>query len=181
MTLGPADRGFVDEVRRESGQDPSNCYQCGTCTAGCVYTPFFDYPVNQIMRLLQLGQKDCILASRAIWICATCEACTARCPCEIDVARIMDVLRIMARKEGLVSEKEVRLFHDTFLKSLRRHGRVYEPGILFGFNLRSGHLLRAADLGPTVLRKGKIPLLPKGIRGKTSIERIFRAYEDRIG
>lgn len=176
-----ADRSFLEEVKRESGQDPSNCYQCGNCTAGCVYTPFFDYPVNQIMRLLQLGQKEQILNSRAIWICATCEACTARCPCEIDVARVMDVLRMIARKEGKVSEREVRLFFDVFLRSLKRHGRVYEPGILLGFNLRSGHLLRGADLGPVAFRKKKVPLFPKDIKGKEGILKIFKRYEERIG
>ena len=84
------DWNFIDEVSAESGQKPSLCYQCGNCTAGCPYTRYFDFPVSQIMRLLQAGQKETILTSKAIWLCATCETCTTRCPCEIDVANIMD-------------------------------------------------------------------------------------------
>ncbi|HOC37862.1 MAG TPA: 4Fe-4S dicluster domain-containing protein, partial [Thermodesulfobacteriota bacterium] len=86
------DTAFIEQVRRESGENPSLCYQCGNCTAGCPYTAFFDFPVSQVMRLLQTGQRETILTSHSIWLCATCETCTTRCPCEIDIAHIMDVL-----------------------------------------------------------------------------------------
>ncbi len=70
------DKDFVDLVAEESEQDPSLCYQCGNCTAGCPFTFAFDIPVNQVMRLLQTGQKEKILSSHSIWLCATCETCT---------------------------------------------------------------------------------------------------------
>src|SRR4030043_498438 len=94
------DWAFIEQVKEESGQNPSHCYQCGNCTAGCPYTQYFDYPVSQIMRLLQAGQKDTILNSKSVWLCATCETCTTRCPCEIDVAQVMNTLRIMARRDN---------------------------------------------------------------------------------
>jgi len=170
---------FIDQVRKESGQDTALCYQCGNCTAGCPYTEFFDYPVNQIMRLLQTGQKKMILNSRAIWLCATCETCTTRCPCEINVAHIMDTLRIIARRENYVSEKDVKKFYDSFLASMKHHGRVFEMEVLLGYNLRSGHFLTDADLGPKVLGKGKLHFLPTRIKGKDQVARIFEKFYEK--
>jgi heterodisulfide reductase subunit C2 len=173
------DWGFIDTVRAESGQNPSLCYQCGNCTAGCPYTQYFDYPVSQIMRLLQAGQKDTILGSKAIWLCATCETCTTRCPCEIDVAHIMDTLRIMARRENRVSEKDIKLFYDTFLDSVKQYGRIFEMGILLNYNLKSGHFLADAELGPKVMEKGKIHFLPKKIKGSDKVARIFSKFQEK--
>ena len=173
------DREFIRQVSRESGENPLLCYQCGNCTAGCPYTDYFDYPVSQVMRLLQTGQKDTILNSKAIWLCATCETCTTRCPCKIDVAGIMDTLRIIARREGRVSEKDIKLFYDTFLGSMKRFGRIYEVGILLGYNLKSGHLMADADLGPKVMSRGKIHFLPKKIKGAEKVARIFSKFQEK--
>jgi heterodisulfide reductase subunit C len=167
---------FIEQVKKESGQNPSFCYQCGNCTAGCPYTHYFDYPVSQVMRLLQTGQKDTILNSKAIWLCATCESCTTRCPCEIDVAHIMDTLRIIARREGRVSEKDIKLFYDTFLDSMKQFGRMYEMGVLLSYNLKSGHLLAGADLGPKALGHGKIHFLPRKIKGRDKVAQIFERF-----
>ena len=176
---GNIDWAFVDQVRKESGQDPSLCYQCGNCTAGCPYTEYFDIPVSQVMRLLQVGQKERLLTSHSIWLCATCETCTTRCPCEIDIAHIMDVLRNIARREEYVSEKDIKLFYDAFLASLQRHGRVFEMGILMGYNLKSGHLFADAELGPKVMGKGKIHFLPTKIKGKDHVARIFDKFQEK--
>jgi heterodisulfide reductase subunit C len=173
------DRTFIEQVQKESGQNPSLCYQCGNCTAGCPYTQYFDYPVSQVMRLLQAGQKDTILNSRAIWLCATCEACTTRCPCEIDVAQVMDTLRIIARQENRVSEKDIKIFYDSFLDSLRHHGRIYEMGVLLSYNFKSGHIFADADLGPKVMERGKIHYFPKNIKGKDKVAKIFTRFREK--
>jgi heterodisulfide reductase subunit C2 len=173
------DRSFIEEVKRESGQNPDLCYQCGNCTAGCAFTHYFDYPVNQIMRLLQAGQKDIILSSKAIWLCATCETCTTRCPCEIDVANVMDTLRIIARREGKVSEKDVKLFYDSFLDSMKQHGRLFEMGTLLDYNLKSGHVFTDAELGPKVMAKGKIHFFPKNIKGRDEVKKIFARFQEK--
>ncbi len=173
------DWAFIEEVKKESGQNPSLCYQCGNCTAGCPYTQYFDYPVSIIMRLLQSGQKETILTSKAIWLCATCETCTTRCPCEVDVTHIMDTLRIMARREGKVSEKDVQLFYDSFLDSMKKHGRIFEMGILMGYKFKSGHLMGDAELGPKVMSRGKISLFPKTIKGADKVAQIFNRFQEK--
>ena len=39
-----------------------------------------DFLPSQIMRLVHLGAENEVLGSQAIWLCASCEACTTRCP-----------------------------------------------------------------------------------------------------
>ena len=176
-----ADRSFTDQVRQESGQDLVQCYQCGNCTAGCPLSADFDLPVHQIMRLTQAGIKEQALGSRSIWLCATCETCTTRCPNNIDVARIMDVLRHMARREDNVAEKLVKLFHDSFLESVKKHGRVFEMGLLMNYNLRSFNFLADAELGPKLMLKGKLSPKAHEIQGKDAVARIFERFEQAKG
>jgi heterodisulfide reductase subunit C2 len=173
------DWAFINQVAEESGQNPSLCYQCGNCTAGCPYTHYFDYPVSLVMRLLQAGQKETILSSKAIWLCATCETCTTRCPCEIDVAQVMDTLRIIARRENKVSEKNIKLFYDTFLDSMKQHGRLFEVGTLMAYNLKSGRVFTDAELGPKVMAKGKLHVFPKNIKGRDKVAKIFSRYQEK--
>lgn len=170
------DKAFVDQVREESGQDPAACYQCGNCTAGCPFNFSFDVPVHQLMRLLQMGDKETILKSKSIWLCATCETCTTRCPCNVEVARVMDVFRHIARREGYISEKQIKLFYDTFLESVKRHGRVFETGLLLSYNARSGRLFNDAELGPKVMSKGKLALRPHRIKGRDEVSKIFDRF-----
>jgi heterodisulfide reductase subunit C2 len=174
---------FADEIVKESGENPLLCYQCGNCTAGCPYTPFFDFPVNQIMRLIQTGQREAVLSSRAIWLCATCETCTSRCPCEIDVAYIVDTLRNMAFREKRHTEKDIENFYECFLSSLKGHGRIFELGILIRYKLRyklaSGALLSDAELGVPVMLKGLMHLLPSNIKGKDEVVKIFNRFAEK--
>ncbi len=106
------------------------------------------------MRLLQVGQRDIILSPKPSGYVHQKPA-PLRCPCEIDVAMIMDTLRIIARRENKVSEKDIKLFTTPSLILLKEHGRLFEMGTLLSYNLKSGHFFADADLGPKVLEKGK--------------------------
>jgi heterodisulfide reductase subunit C len=171
------DARFVKEVEEASGQKVGRCYQCGNCSASCAYTYVYDYPANQIMRLVQLGQKDTVLKSRSIWLCAACQACTTRCPCNIDVARVMESLRVMSRDAGTASEADIQLFFDEFMRSVKAFGRVFETGLLPVYNLRAKKLFTDMDLAPRILKKGKLPFLPHRLRGCKDVEEIFKRFE----
>jgi heterodisulfide reductase subunit C len=177
-SLNVYDADFVDEVQRESEQNLALCYQCGNCTAGCPVSFAYDYPVNQIMRLVQAGRKTEALSSHAIWLCASCETCTTRCPNDIDVARVMDVLRHMARREKLVGEQAVSVFWASFLESVEKHGRVFEVGLMASYISKTGRVLTDMDLAPMALRKGKLSLKAHGIEGISEIRGIFDRYRE---
>jgi len=99
---------FVEKVQELSGQNLLACYQCGKCSAGCPAISQMDILPNQIIRFAQLGFKDELLASRAIWICASCYTCNARCPKGINIAEVIEALRqilLRGRKDHLKVEK----------------------------------------------------------------------------
>ncbi len=90
---------FVAKVEELSGQNLLACYQCGKCSAGCPAVSEMDILPNQIIRFAQLGFKDELLKSKAIWICASCFTCNARCPKGINIAEVIEALRqILLRK-----------------------------------------------------------------------------------
>lgn len=173
------DADFVAEVQRESEQNLALCYQCGNCTAGCPVSFAYDYTVNQIMRLVQAGKKEEALSSHAIWLCASCETCTTRCPNDIDVARIMDVLRHMARRENMVSEKAVGAFWKAFMRSVEKHGRVFELGLMAAYAGKTGRMFTDVDLAPMALRKGKLGLRAHDIEKLAEIKGIFARYREQ--
>jgi len=90
---------FVAKVEELSGQNLLACYQCGKCSAGCPAVSEMDILPNQIIRYAQLGFKDELLKSKAIWICASCFTCNARCPKGINIAEVIEAIReILLRK-----------------------------------------------------------------------------------
>jgi len=90
---------FVAKVQELSGQNLLACYQCGKCSAGCPAVSEMDILPNQIIRYAQLGFKDELLRSKAIWICASCMTCNARCPKGINIAEVIEAIRqILLRK-----------------------------------------------------------------------------------
>jgi heterodisulfide reductase subunit C len=171
------DSDFIREVEEASGQNVSKCYQCGNCMASCIYTFAYDYPVTQIMRLIQLGQKDTVLKSSAIWLCANCQACTTRCPNNIDVAQVMETLRIMSRKEHTVSLPDIQAFYDEFLRSVKTFGRVFETGLLPVYNMRAKKPFTDLDLAPRLLMKGKLTFFPAMVKQRKKIAEIFEVIK----
>lgn len=90
---------FVFKVQELSGQNLLACYQCGKCSAGCPAVSEMDILPNQIIRFAQLGFKDELLESKAIWICESCFMCNSRCPKGINIAEVIEALRqILLRK-----------------------------------------------------------------------------------
>jgi heterodisulfide reductase subunit C len=169
---------FVREVERRSGQRLPNCYQCHKCTAGCPISFAMDLGPARVMRLVQLGQ-EAVLKSNTIWYCASCMTCTTRCPQEVDIARVMDTLRIMSREKGFVADKDVPTFNDVFLGNVRSHGRIFELTLVLWYNLKSLNPFRDVMKGPRMFLKGKIPIFPHWVRDKRSLNRIFEVAKKR--
>lgn len=166
---------FLEEVKETSGVDVGICLQCGTCTGGCVQEPFMDYNSRMINSMIINGERENVLRSKAIWMCSSCFTCSARCPREIDLAKVMNTLRHISKREGLVHPKAkvVPLFCDLFLGLVKRYGRSFEPGLLFGHNIFSGRLIKDAEKAPRLIRAGKINFLPHKIEQVEEIKQIF--------
>lgn len=91
---------FVKKVEELSGQNLLACYQCGKCSAGCPAVSQMDILPNQIIRLAQLGQEDELLASNAIWLCASCMTCNTRCPKGINIAEVIEAIRLILLRKS---------------------------------------------------------------------------------
>lgn len=171
--------GLLEEVRRRSGTQVSACFQCHKCSTGCPIGPDMDFLPSQIMRLVHLGAENEVLASRSIWLCASCEACTTRCPMAIDIAGVMDALRIMAiDRRTVLPDAHGKQFHRSFLGSVRRHGRVYEMGMMAAYKLRTRDLFSDVDKVPQMLAQGRLSLLPNRSGGIKRVREIFRRAEE---
>lgn len=175
---------FINQVSKESGEPVQHCYQCGKCTAGCPVAYTMDYPPNRIMRMVQLGLKDRVLNSQAIWLCAYCSTCTSRCPRHINLARVMDCLRGMARREEVRLKgraQKIALFYDCFLDTVKRNGKLFELGMMLNYNLKTRHILKDAGTGLAMLAKGKIKFIPPKNENHRELGQIFARIEELEG
>ena len=181
------DLTFRDAVREQSGEDILGCFYCQKCTIGCPTAYVMDYQPAQLLRMIQLGQKDKVLGSSAIWMCVACETCGTRCPNRIRLAPVMDVLRQMALKEGYKPEPAVYALHRSFLDSIKLWGRVHELSLIMEHKVRCllvepplffQGLVSDMMMGGDLILKGKIALLPDRIKGLAEIKKL---YEESAG
>jgi heterodisulfide reductase subunit C2 len=155
-------RTFVEAHIKQS---ISRCYQCGKCTAGCPVAYTMDLTPRQVLRCLQLGIDDELEKSSTMWTCLSCLTCSARCPREIDIAGVMEALRLATSQDKMQpDQRKFRIFHNLFIRSFQYTGRVYELGLGAFYNLLSGRLLNQAKLLPTMLAKGKMPIFPHKVK-----------------
>jgi heterodisulfide reductase subunit B len=156
---------LAEKIRVETGENVSLCYQCVKCTSGCPVAEFFDWQPNQIMRALQLGQEDIALHSQTPWLCACCQTCTTRCPQGLNVTGIMEFLTREALERGVQPQvPRVDIFNKAFMREVRLWRRAYELGLMAEMKLRTGDITGDLDLGIKLLRKRKLPFLPRPSR-----------------
>jgi heterodisulfide reductase subunit C len=100
LKRGIEQKKFIDRIIELSDQNVYKCYQCGRCSAGCPFAFEMDILPNQIIRLIQMGQEDEVVGSKTLYLCATCFTCHARCPKGINMARVMEAVRLITDPKG---------------------------------------------------------------------------------
>jgi heterodisulfide reductase subunit C len=178
IKLDDSARVFAAKISQMIGQNIDGCYQCGKCTAGCPVAYSMEIPPHEMIRLVQLGRAEEALASNTIWLCASCETCTSRCPKNIDVAAVMDALRVLAFRQGQTkTEKEITLFHKLFLQVVERFGRVNDLHLMGKYNLLTLNPLKDWRLGKKLFSKGKLRLTAPTVKGLKEFQEIFRRVQ----
>jgi heterodisulfide reductase subunit C len=178
--MGLRDYEFSRKVNAQVRNLP-RCYQCSMCSDGCPVAYAMDFHPNQIIHLVRLGLREKVLQSTAIWVCSSCETCATRCPNEIEIVRLMDVLRSESMASGFKgSRNNIPRFHEIFLKQIRKKGRIDEGSLLLNYELRTGDFLspekfrEEAGLGLEMFRKGKIKLPSIKKHSPRAVKKIFR-------
>jgi len=164
---------FASLVESESHANLMACLQCQKCTSGCPVAGIADVRPHEIVRMVQFGQRDELLASRMLWQCTSCQTCATRCPQQVSVAAITDGLRRLSVQGDSAAKSATVTFNQLFLRAVRKRGRMHEAGLMAAFKLRTLRLF--ADLGklPMMLWKGKLPLLASAAPGRQEREAMF--------
>ena len=172
---------FLEEVNKKiHGVPLQACYHCRKCTAGCPVASHMEYNPNKVIKMIQNGQKDKVLASSTIWLCLSCETCITRCPNQVDIARMMDVLRQMAIEQGVAAkEANILKFHEAFLSSIQFGGRVHEMMMTVHYKLKSKDFFSDVDIAPGMLLKGKLSFFPPRTKDMKSVKSIFEKTQSK--
>ena len=129
---------FLQQVMERSGQNLTACYQCRRCAAGCSVgdeTDFFT--PNLLIRMVVLGDRERALNNALVWKCVSCYTCGTRCPNDIQSARLTETLKKMAKEEHLKPlQPRIADFHDTFVRSGIRWGRVNEMEFMGTYEMK---------------------------------------------
>ncbi len=94
-------RDLTQTVARIAGVNPRACMRCGKCTGTCPAYDEMEYHPHQFVSMVETGRIDELLRSKGIYTCLSCFACIERCPRQVEPARLIEAVRVLAeRKQG---------------------------------------------------------------------------------
>jgi heterodisulfide reductase subunit C len=167
-------------VEKKAEVSLEKCYQCKKCSVGCPVADRTQSHPFEIIRRLQLGAGYELLQTDLVWTCLSCDTCYARCPNEINFPAVIDALRAVALESGATRpEGNTPLFNRLFLNTVKTFGRAYDLQMIGLYKMMTGKILPDMEKFPTMIKKGKIALLPPSGADKSKLKRIFRPQPDK--
>ena len=173
-------------ISMEAGIQVASCYQCLRCTNSCPVSTFMDIKPHQIVRLVQLGQREKLLGCSAIWVCLSCEMCSTYCPNEIDVAALLNHLKnSVVGSQITPAEYEIAAFHEVFMEVLRKHGRMNDLQLMQRYKwktLKHGDLPSKKELREDLslalelFKRNRLRLLPERSAAASEIRAILQQF-----
>lgn len=173
------DKLLAEKIAKETGVNLRECYQCGKCSAGCPMADSFDLMPRQIIHYMQLGDMESVLESKTIWLCASCHTCMERCPHDINIPSIIEKARMEAERRGICAVREVKLFNDIFVETIRGFGKSQEVILEGAYNLTSGNLLQDVENVPQMLKKGIVRPELNTVSDKAAVRKIMEKSEQK--
>jgi heterodisulfide reductase subunit C len=173
---------FLMQVKdTPAGDRIKRCIQCGTCTGSCPVSYAMDLSPRELIALFRAGEMERIMKSRTIWICASCYACTTRCPSGIKITDMIYALKRTAMEQGLESAApQVKTLASVFTENLMKYGRLHEGTLIRKYYTRTNVMkfLTIASLGRKLWKTKRIAPFPKRIKGQKSLARIIRKAQE---
>jgi heterodisulfide reductase subunit C len=164
-----------------AGERIKRCIQCGTCTGSCPVSYAMDIPPRQLIALFRAGEMETIMKSRSIWICASCYACTTRCPSGIKITDIIYALKRTAMEKNYKSKAhQVQVLANLFIGNLMSYGRLHEGTLIRKYYTKTD-IFKLFGLVPLVLKMHqtkRLALFPKKIKAYKSLSRIIKKAQE---
>ena len=107
-------REFIEKVKELSGQNVNKCMQCGMCTGACPMTEKMNNYPRRVMRMVHLGLREDLYQCNTPWTCASCYGCSVNCPRGIDIAKVMEALRLLSLRKNNNYIEPSELPHEIF-------------------------------------------------------------------
>jgi heterodisulfide reductase subunit C len=169
---------FLDQVHDiPAGERIKRCIQCGTCTGSCPVSYAMDISPRQLIALFRAGEMEAIMKSRTIWICASCYACTTRCPAGIKITDSIYALKRTAMEKNLKSSSpQVQALANLFVDNLMAYGRLHEGTLIRKYYMKTGawKFFGLIPLGMKMWKTKRLAILPKRIKSYESLSRIIK-------
>ncbi|MBT3389552.1 MAG: hypothetical protein HN413_04000 [Chloroflexi bacterium] len=159
------------------GKPLKNCIHCGTCSGSCPVANFMDQTPRRLIGMINADLKEDVLDCNTYWFCASCYQCNVRCPAQIDIADVMYAVKRYSiwhktYKDDLVGPT----FSETFVKTIIRSGRSYEPLLAptYMFSMGIKEVLQEAHMATQMMLKGRMPVLPTKIKRLDNFKNMIR-------
>ncbi|MCX5720047.1 MAG: 4Fe-4S dicluster domain-containing protein [Nitrospirae bacterium] len=138
--------------------ESSICVQCGKCSSGCPVAFESAHTPRKIIRFLQWGCLKEASQSPFLWLCASCQACTVRCPRGVNISSIMLSLRRIAQQQGWVLPEEKLSYYKTFINMIKKRGKISELqlGLATALHKIPSHPIEDIVLFFKLLKRGKL-------------------------
>jgi heterodisulfide reductase subunit C len=175
---------FLKQVEAiPAGERIKRCIQCGTCTGSCPVSYAMDVSPRQLIALFRAGEMETIMKSRSIWICASCYACTTRCPSGIKITDLIYALKRTEMEKNLKSKApQVQIMATLFISNLMSYGRLHEGTVIARYYMKTGitRLFGYIPLGIKMLQTKRLSLFPKRIKAHKSLEIEMRHLPEKL-
>jgi heterodisulfide reductase subunit C len=179
---------LFDRVVNATPGDPrlEMCIQCGTCGGSCPSGADMDHTPRALFAMIKAGMDTQVLSSNTPWYCVSCYYCTVRCPQEVHVTDLMYTLKRLSIQEKFYkdsSSADAPPFSQTFIHYVENYGRSFELGLATWYHL-TYHPLDMPKIMPMalgLLRKGRIDITPKRIKGMDGLKSILAKAKELEG
>lgn len=184
MTRSEAElrQSFLKQVELiPAGERIKRCIQCGTCTGSCPVSYAMDISPRQLIALFRAGEMETIMKSRTIWICASCYACTTRCPSGIKITDIVYALKRTAMENDRTSNApQVQLLAKLFVSNLMSYGRLHEGTLIRKYYMKTKitKLFGFIPLARKLYQTKRLALFPKRIKAYATLSRIVKKAQE---
>ena len=139
------------KVKTISQQPVELCYLCAECSSSCPLANYMETPPHSMMSMIKKNLKDELFSSKSFLLCLGCHLCSARCPNDIEVGKVMKALASL-----YFHEKGVRRYEKAIISELYKNGFL-NPLTLALKTMHVTSIIRELPLGLRILVKTGLP------------------------